>query len=49
MPGFFRTVLGLFKPKPSGADDNSEPRGDCWNERLDGVQPEVIFRVPGMS
>jgi hypothetical protein len=49
MRDFFRSVLGLFKPQPSEADRNPEPRGDGSNKRLDGDQSEVAFRVPGMS
>jgi hypothetical protein len=49
MCGFFRSVLGLFKPQPSEANRDPVPRGDGSNKRLDGAQAEVAFRVPGMS
>jgi hypothetical protein len=49
MRDFFRSVLGLFKPQPSGANTNPEPCGDSSSERLDGAQAKVAFRVPAMS
>ena len=49
MRDFFRSVLGLFKPKPSGATANLEPLGDGSNKSSDGSEAEVAFRVPGMS
>jgi len=49
MREFLRSVLGLFKPHPSEANRNPDPRGDGSNERPDGDQAEVAFRVSGMS
>jgi hypothetical protein len=49
MRDFFRSVLGLFKPKPAGANANAEPGGDGSNKSPDGAEAEVAFRVPGMS
>jgi hypothetical protein len=49
MREFFRSVLGLFKSPPTGVNCNPEPGGDGSNQRPDGSQDEVAFRVPGMS
>jgi hypothetical protein len=49
MRDFFRSVLGLFKAQPSGANTNPKPGDDSSNKRPDGAQAEVAFRVPGMS
>jgi len=49
MRKFLRSVLGLFKPGPSGANTNPEPPGNGSNKRLDGAQAAVALRVPGMS
>jgi hypothetical protein len=49
MREYFRSVLGLFKPQPSGVDRNPEAACAGSNQRPDGAPSEVAFRVPGMS
>jgi hypothetical protein len=49
MREFLRSVLGMFKPGPSGANANLKPPGDGSNKSPDGAEAEVALRVPGMS
>jgi hypothetical protein len=49
MREFLRSILGLFKPKPSGANTSLETPGDGSNQSPDGTEAEVAVRVPGMS